>query len=109
VKNYARKHPHSMGAWTPDSKTNVATMDADDFRHNEKSVVLAGDDTLTIQLQPADGGDAVILRDGIPVLKDEIVDATVMRAARSMRSLPSRSPGRRERGRAVSRCTSRPR
>ena len=49
VKNYARKHPHSMGAWSPDSKTNVATMGVDDFRANEQSVVLGGDDTLTIQ------------------------------------------------------------
>ena len=81
VKNYARNHPHSMGAWTPGSRTNVATMTADDFRHNEKSVVLAADDTLTIRLQPAGGGDAVVLRDDIPVLKDEIVDATVMRVA----------------------------
>src|SRR4029453_17423818 len=55
VKTYARNPPPSMGVWTPDSKTNVATMDADDFRHNEKSVVLAADDTLTIQLHPADG------------------------------------------------------
>src|SRR6187549_1531035 len=44
VKNYARKHPHSMGAWSPDSKTNVATMGIDDFRDNEQSVVLGGDD-----------------------------------------------------------------
>ena len=57
VKNYARKHPHSMGAWTADSKTNVATMGADDFRHNEKSVVIAADDTLRIELVGADGTD----------------------------------------------------
>ncbi len=57
VKNYARQHPHSMGAWSPDSKTNVATMDADDFRHNEKSVVIEADDDLRIELVPADGGD----------------------------------------------------
>jgi isocitrate dehydrogenase len=81
VKNYARRHPHSMGAWSPDSKTNVATMEFDDFRHNEKSVVIAGDDTLTVRLLPADGGDPVVLKDGIAVLADEIVDATVMRAA----------------------------
>ena len=81
VKNFARKHPHSMGAWSADSRTNVATMAADDFRHNEKSVVIAADGTLTLRLQPADGGDAVVLRDGVPVTKDEIVDATVLRAA----------------------------
>ncbi len=47
VKNYARKHPHSMGAWSPDSRTQVATMGADDFRSNEQSVVLPAADTLT--------------------------------------------------------------
>ena len=40
VKNYARKHPHSMGEWSADSKTNVAHMEGDDFRANEKSVVI---------------------------------------------------------------------
>ena len=57
VKNYARKHPHSMGAWSPDSKTNVATMGIDDFRDNEQSVVLGGDDTLTIRHTATDGTD----------------------------------------------------
>jgi len=81
VKNYARKHPHSMGAWAGDSKTNVATMSADDFRSNEQSVVIAHDDRLTIQLIPEGGGDPVVLRGGIAVLEGEVVDATVMRAA----------------------------
>ena len=81
VKNFARKHPHSMGAWTPESRTNVATMGADDFRANEQSVVLAQDDTLTIRLMPEAGGEPVVLRAGIAVLKGEVVDATVMRAA----------------------------
>ena len=49
VKNYARRHPHSMGAWSPTSRTAVATMDRDDFRANEQSVVMPADDTLTIQ------------------------------------------------------------
>ena len=50
VKNFARKHPHSMGEWSADSKTNVATMTDGDFRHNEKSVILDKDDTLTMKL-----------------------------------------------------------
>ncbi|GAA1395553.1 NADP-dependent isocitrate dehydrogenase [Luteococcus peritonei] len=79
VKNYARKHPHSMGAWSSDSKTNVATMDADDFRHNEQSVVIPAEDTLTIQLVAADGSTTV-LKEKLPVLAGEIVDGTVMRA-----------------------------
>lgn len=80
VKNFARKHPHSMGAWSSDSLTNVATMEADDFRHNEKSVVLPAADELTIQLVTADGRTEQ-LRDPLPVEEGEIVDATVLRAA----------------------------
>ena len=79
VKNYARKHPHSMGVWSSDSKTNVATMDADDFRHNELSVVLPTDDVLKIQLVGSDGSTTV-LKEKLPVLAGEIVDATVLRA-----------------------------
>jgi isocitrate dehydrogenase len=78
VKNYARSHPHSMGAWSADSRTNVATMDADDFRHNEKSVVLAADDTLRIEHTAADG-TVTVLKDDLKVLAGEVVDATVMR------------------------------
>jgi isocitrate dehydrogenase len=78
VKNYARSHPHSMGAWSADSRTNVATMDADDFRHNEKSVVLAADDTLSIEHTAADG-TVTVLKDDLKVLAGEVVDATVMR------------------------------
>ncbi len=80
VKSYARKHPHSMGAWSPDSKTNVATMDSDDFRASEKSVVIAADDTLRIQLLGADGRTTV-LKAALPVLAGEIIDATVLHAA----------------------------
>jgi isocitrate dehydrogenase len=80
VKAYARKNPHSMGAWSSDSKTEVATMGADDFRSNEKSVVLEADDTLTIRHVAGDGTETV-LKDGVKVLAGEVVDATVMRAA----------------------------
>ncbi|GAA2739698.1 NADP-dependent isocitrate dehydrogenase [Pedococcus aerophilus] len=79
VKNYARKHPHSMGAWSSDSRTQVATMGKDDFRSNEQSVVLPSADTLTIQLV-TDAGTTV-LKDGLKVLEGEVVDATVLRAA----------------------------
>ena len=80
VKNYAKSHPHSMGAWDPASKTNVATMGADDFRSNEQSVVLPADDTLRIELVGADGETTVLLP-SLPVLAGEVVDSTVMRAA----------------------------
>ncbi|GAB3565077.1 NADP-dependent isocitrate dehydrogenase [Spelaeicoccus albus] len=79
VKKFARSHPHSMGAWSPNSKTNVAHMESDDFRSNEKSVVIDADDTLTIQLV-AENGSTKVLKDSIPVLAGEIVDATVLRA-----------------------------
>lgn len=78
VKEYARKHPHSMGAWSSDSKTNVATMSANDFRSNEKSVTLSADDVLQIRLVTADG--TTVLKDGLKVLKGEIVDGTFMSA-----------------------------
>ena len=80
VKQYARKHPHSMGAWTPDSKTNVATMGEHDFKSNEKSVVLEGDDTLRIEHEAADG-TVTVLKESLPVLAGEIVDATVLQVA----------------------------
>ncbi|OFS16101.1 NADP-dependent isocitrate dehydrogenase [Kytococcus schroeteri] len=80
VKNFARKHPHSMGAWGEDSRTRVATMGEDDFFSHEKSVTIDGDDTLTIQLVGADG-QTTVLKDGITVLDGEVVDATCMDVA----------------------------
>jgi isocitrate dehydrogenase len=78
VKNYAKAHPHRMGAWTADSKTNVATMGADDFRSTEKSTVIAEDGTLRIELAGEDG-TTTVLRESVPVLAGEVVDASVMR------------------------------
>lgn len=80
VKNYARQNPHSMGAWTPDSKTNVATMGRDDFRSNEKSVVIESEGTIAIQLVREDGS-VKVLKKAFPVLAGEVIDGTVMRAA----------------------------
>jgi isocitrate dehydrogenase len=80
VKNYARQNPHSMGAWTPESKTNVAHMDANDFRSNEKSVVVPADGTIEIQLVREDG-TVKVLKKAFPVLAGEVIDGTVMRAA----------------------------
>jgi isocitrate dehydrogenase len=78
VKNYARKNPHRMGAWSTDSKTNVAHMDGDDFRSTEKSAVIAEDGTLRIELK-GDDGSTTVLRESVPVQAGEIVDAAVMR------------------------------
>ncbi|WP_114422301.1 NADP-dependent isocitrate dehydrogenase [Nocardioides houyundeii] len=79
VKNYAKAHPHSMGAWSSDSKTNVATMGHDDFASNEKSVVLDAADTLRIEHVAADG-TTTVLKDGLAVLPGEVVDGTFMSA-----------------------------
>ncbi|WP_315584525.1 NADP-dependent isocitrate dehydrogenase [Actinomyces viscosus] len=81
VKAYARSHPHSMGAWSPESRTRVATMEAGDFRHNERSVVVPEAGTLQIRLRPADGAAPVVLRESLPVSAGEVVDATFMSAA----------------------------
>ena len=81
VKAYARSHPHSMGAWSPDSRTRVAAMDGGDFRHNERSVVVPAAGTVQIRLVPADGGEPVVLRESLPVTAGEVVDATCMSAA----------------------------
>ncbi|MEV4918203.1 NADP-dependent isocitrate dehydrogenase [Streptomyces tirandamycinicus] len=80
VKNYAKAHPHRMGAWTPESKTNVAHMTGDDFRSTEKSTVVAEDGTLRIELA-GDDGSTTVLRESVPVLAGEVVDASVMRVA----------------------------
>ena len=79
VKNFVRSHPHSMGEWSKDSKTNVATMDADDFRHNEKSVIVDKAQTLKIVHTAADGTETV-LKDDLKVEDGEVVDATFMSA-----------------------------
>jgi isocitrate dehydrogenase len=80
VKNYAKAHPHRMGAWTADSRTNVATMGVDDFRSTEKSVVIGKEGSLRIELA-GDDGSTTVLRESVPVLAGEVVDASVMRVA----------------------------
>ncbi|MGW2583411.1 NADP-dependent isocitrate dehydrogenase [Streptomyces virginiae] len=77
VKNYAKTHPHRMGAWTTESKTNVATMGENDFRSTEKSTVIAEAGTLRIEHVAADGATTV-LRESVPVLAGEVVDASVL-------------------------------
>ncbi|MDO5617213.1 NADP-dependent isocitrate dehydrogenase [Kocuria sp.] len=79
VKNYAKKNPHRMGAWSADSKTNVATMGVDDFRANEASVVIPADDTVQIRLRDT-SGNTTVLKDSFPVLAGEVLDATFMSA-----------------------------
>jgi len=78
VKEYARANPHRMGAWSKDSKTNVATMGKDDFFANEKSVTLDEATTFRIEFVAADGSITVLKPDA-PLLEGEILDATVLR------------------------------
>lgn len=78
VKAYARSHPHSMGEWSPRSRTRVATMDAGDFRHNEASVVIPEDGVLQIRLRSADSTEPVVLFEALAVTAGEIIDATYM-------------------------------
>ena len=78
VKNYARAHPHRMGAWSPESRTNVAHMDTGDFRSTETSTSVTRAGSLRIELVGDDGSTSV-LRESVPVLADEVIDASVMR------------------------------
>jgi isocitrate dehydrogenase len=80
VKQYARTHPHAMGAWSSDSKTNVAHMTSGDFRSSELSVVIKNDGSLRIELA-GDDGTTTVLRESVPVLAGEVVDASFMSAA----------------------------
>ncbi|HNP17464.1 MAG TPA: NADP-dependent isocitrate dehydrogenase [Fulvivirga sp.] len=76
VKQYARKHPHRMGAWSADSKTHVAHMNGGDFYSNEKSVLISEAGNVKIEL--VSGDQTTVLKEKTAVLKDEVIDATVM-------------------------------
>ena len=77
VKNFAKNNPHSMGVWSPDSKTHVATMGEHDFRSNEKSLTIS--DSTNVKIEFVDNnGSITTLKENSPLLKGEIIDATVM-------------------------------
>ena len=78
VKEYAKANPHSMGAWSSDSKTNVATMGENDFFSNEKSVTINGAGEFKIEFV-AENGDVTLLKDASPLLDGEVIDGTVLR------------------------------
>jgi isocitrate dehydrogenase len=80
VKDYAKAHPHSMGAWSPDSKTHVATMGEHDFRSNEQSLTVAADGAVRIEHVATDGSTTV-LKESVPVLAGEVIDSTAMDVA----------------------------
>ncbi len=77
VKNFAKKNPHSMGAWSSDSKTHVATMEKGDFMHNEKSLTMNAADSVAI-IHTDDNGNKTILKDSLSLLEGEIIDASVL-------------------------------
>jgi isocitrate dehydrogenase len=77
VKNYAKKNPHSMGVWSSDSKTHVATMASGDFAHNEKSVTVSEATDVKIELVKTDGSVSV-LKESVSLLDGEIIDGTVL-------------------------------
>jgi len=75
VKEYARQHPHRMGAWNADSKSHVAHMDGGDFFSNEKSATMEQDTSVSIVHFDTDGNES-ILKEGLALLKSEVIDAT---------------------------------
>jgi isocitrate dehydrogenase len=77
VKQYAKKHPHRLGPWTPDAKAHVATMSRGDFRSNEKSVTVSGATTVRIEFVGT-GGKVTVLKDQIPLKAGEVIDGTFM-------------------------------
>ncbi len=80
VKAYARRHPHSMGAWSPDSRSHVSTMSDGDFRATEQSVTVERPGAVRIEHVAADG-TVTVLKETTPVLAGEVLDASVMRRA----------------------------
>lgn len=86
VKDYARKHPHSMGAWSSDSKTHVSSMDDGDFYGSEKSLTMANADVISIELQK-DNGETQQLKAGLKLEAGEIIDGSFMSAAKLKRFL----------------------
>jgi isocitrate dehydrogenase len=77
VKAYAKKHPHSMGAWSSDSESQVVSMSDGDFYSSEQSAVLASAGNVNITLTTA-AGEQQVLKEAVPVLAGEVIDATVM-------------------------------
>src|ERR1700729_2726006 len=80
VKSYAQRHPHSMGVWSSQSGSHVATMSEGDFRSTERSVTVGREGSVRIEHVASDG-TVTVLKDRLPVLDGEVLDAAVMRRA----------------------------
>ncbi len=97
VKEYAKSHPHSMGVWSTDSKTHVATMGQHDFRSNEQSMTVAADGAVRIEHVGTDGA-VTVLKESVPVLAGEVIDATAMDVAALRAFLAAEISDAKERG-----------
>ncbi|MGO3742574.1 NADP-dependent isocitrate dehydrogenase [Kerstersia sp.] len=97
VKNYARKHPHKMGAWSADSKSHVSHMEDGDFYGSEKSVLIAADGNVKITLHGTDGS-VQVLKEKTPVKADEIFDSAVMSKAALRRFLDAQIEDAKQKG-----------
>ena len=97
VKNYAKKHPHSMGEWDPNTKTHVATMGKDDFYSNEKSLTIAKDIDVKIQLV-GNNGMTTVLKDDLHLLEGEVIDGTFMSKKALVRFLEEQVKDAQEKG-----------
>jgi len=97
VKAFARNNPHSMGAWSGDTRSHVATMSSGDFRSNEQSVTLTAPTTARIELV-AEDGSTTVLKDNLALLADEIIDASVMSKAALLSFLSAQVADAREQG-----------
>ena len=78
VKEYARKHPHSMGKWSMASRTHVAHMTHGDFYHGEKSMTVDGDREIKMELVPADGSETIVLKPKVSLTDGDVIDSMFM-------------------------------
>ncbi len=97
IKNFAKKNPHSMGAWDPDSKTHVATMNGGDFKANEKSLTITKPISVKVVLEKSDGSEQ-ILKSSVALITGEIIDATVMNKGALLDFLRTQYKDAREKG-----------
>jgi isocitrate dehydrogenase len=97
VKNYAKKNPHSMGAWSSESKSHVATMEAGDFRHTERSITFQEAGEVRI-VHVDDANQETELKSAFPIQKGEIIDAAVMRKDALLRFLRDQVEDARKKG-----------
>jgi isocitrate dehydrogenase len=97
VKEYARRHPHAMGAWSPQSRSHVSTMSDGDFRSTERAVTVEDGGEVRIEHTASDG-TVTVLKETVTVLPGEVLDAAVMRRAALQAFLSEQLAEAREQG-----------